>query len=666
MTGSWSRMQGGFRCALLCTALGAAACAVQPLDAARVQTVGATAEIHRRSAHAESAAAERALALARETLGSRRPDTLRNMDNLAELHRARGRYGEAEPLFVEALRLRREALGPRHPDTLRSMSNLANLYVSQGRYGEAGPLHLEALRVRIQTLGVRHPDALASTNDLGVLYQRQGRLDMALAAEAFLGMAVRFRSEALGPRHPDTLASMNDLANLYKSQGHMPGYDRARQLYRVVLRLYQEALGPSHPDTLASMNDLADLHIRLANLPGNSTQAEVLTREVLRLGREALGPRHPHVLAATHNLAVLYRFMGRHGEAEPLHRDAVQSAREVLGPTHPTTLSYELNEAVNLAALGRFAGAARRLQDVQTPMLTRLGAEFYTSEAASVRGRLFASQATYQDIVFSLALLPQTDSAAAGLAVSAVLRLKGAQTEEEAHLARIARRSRNPRVREIVAELTGLHGRLAALFHTPDKQADIAARTELAEWLRAPLIERSQASDLHGRIAALYAASKRGEVAALTERLQAQEVALGRVSRDYDLHLQVRDFDPAALHAALAGTPRRAAFSSCASTGHTTSARPNVVRPVGRGCLWARTGCAWSTSGRSWTRRRRSGRCGPMSRARRVGVRRTRCMTDCLGHSRPNSPRSNGSTSPRTAICTSCLSPLCWGRTGGA
>ncbi|NJM99279.1 MAG: tetratricopeptide repeat protein, partial [Phormidesmis sp. RL_2_1] len=52
-------------------------------------------------------------------------------NNLAELYRSQGRYGEAEPLFVEALAIRKTELGDRHPDTATSLNNLAGLYRSQ-------------------------------------------------------------------------------------------------------------------------------------------------------------------------------------------------------------------------------------------------------------------------------------------------------------------------------------------------------------------------------------------------------------------------------------------------------------------------------------------------------------------------------------------------------
>jgi hypothetical protein len=46
-----------------------------------------------------------------------------------------GKLGEAEPLCREALAVRRETLGDRHPDTLTSINNMAGLLQAQGAPG---------------------------------------------------------------------------------------------------------------------------------------------------------------------------------------------------------------------------------------------------------------------------------------------------------------------------------------------------------------------------------------------------------------------------------------------------------------------------------------------------------------------------------------------------
>ena len=390
-------------------------------------------------------------------LGPRHPDTLASLNNLAVLYQAQGRYGEAEPLYREALQASREALGPRHPDTLTSLNNLALLYEAQGRYGEAEPLYREALQ------GSR---------------------------------------EALGPRHPDTLTSLNNLAALYQAQGR---YGEAEPLYREALQASREALGPRHPDTLTSLNNLAVLY----QDQGRYGEAEPLFREALQARREVLGPRHPDTLTSLNNLAALYQAQGRYGEAEPLYREALQARREALGPRHPDTLATQLNMVVLLVNLDRRAEAVRTLQQMEPNLLGWIGQELYSTEAGAVRRQLVSSQATFQDVALSLATAERSGDARR-LAGSVMLRFKLLQGEEEAYLARLARRSQDPRVRTLADEV--------------------------------------------GKLRTAVAGAARGEPGAFAKALQALEAkqqALGEVSRDYKDHLRVQTANLDDLRAAL-------------------------------------------------------------------------------------------------------------------
>ncbi len=59
---------------------------------------------------------------------------------------AQGRYQEAFPFAEEALRLGEEEFGPTDPTTATLLNTLAELYRAQGRYGYAEPLYpLQAL-----------------------------------------------------------------------------------------------------------------------------------------------------------------------------------------------------------------------------------------------------------------------------------------------------------------------------------------------------------------------------------------------------------------------------------------------------------------------------------------------------------------------------------------
>ena len=99
--------------------------------------------------------------------------------------------------------MRKQLLGEAHPDVATSLNDLAHLYNSQGRYGEAEPLYLEALAMYKQLLGEAHPDVAGSLFNLGALRYNQGRYS---EAQALLLQAQPIYFAQLGPDHPNTQA----------------------------------------------------------------------------------------------------------------------------------------------------------------------------------------------------------------------------------------------------------------------------------------------------------------------------------------------------------------------------------------------------------------------------------------------------------------------------
>ena len=63
-----------------------------------------------------------------------------NLNDLARVYQAQGKYAEAESLYQRALVINEKALGPEHPHTVNNLNDLAVLYKYQGKYAEAEPL----------------------------------------------------------------------------------------------------------------------------------------------------------------------------------------------------------------------------------------------------------------------------------------------------------------------------------------------------------------------------------------------------------------------------------------------------------------------------------------------------------------------------------------------
>ena len=165
---------------------------------------------------------------------------------------------------------------------------------------------------------------------------------------------------------------------------------------------------------------------------------------------------------------------------------------------------------VLLVNQGRRQEAVRTLQAMEANLLGWIGQELYSTAGGAVRRQLVSSQSSFQDVVLTLATT-EASAEARRLAGTVMLRWKGLQGEEEAYLARLTRRSPDPRVRTLASEVGELRSALEA-----------AARSDKPEAFDTAL-----------------------------QALEAKQLALGQVSRDYKDHLRVRTANLDDLRAAL-------------------------------------------------------------------------------------------------------------------
>ncbi len=437
--------------------------------------------------------AEQAYQFAERQLGPQHPLTLDSINNLALLYRAQGHFGEAEPLYKRSLAGYERVRGPEHPDTLNCVNNLANLYHAQGRYGEAEPLLLRTLAGYEKIFGLEDPETLHVVNSLASLYQDQERYG---EAEPLYKRSLAGYERVRGPEHPDTLIVANNLAGLYQIQGH---YWLAELLYRRVLLAREKTLGPEHPKILLSISNLALLY----KLQGRYEIAEPLYQRVLTTREKILGSEHPETLGSLINLAALYHAQGRYGEAEPLYQRALTGYEKVLGPEHPDTLAAYLNYVALLINLKQPKRALQLLERMEPRLLEFAALQLRHTQQEWVRRLFLTSQSNFQDVVLTLAL-SQPEPDYLDLAAKVMLRWKQIQGEEEAFLARLVRRrsEKDAEIRELARQIAGLRRDLSHLAHRPEPDADL---------------QRNQLNEL-----------------------EAKEIRLAQISREFNRHLQVR------------------------------------------------------------------------------------------------------------------------------
>jgi tetratricopeptide (TPR) repeat protein len=284
-------------------------------------------------------------------LGEEHPDVAGSLNNLAALLEAQGKYDEAEPLYRQSLAIDRkvsvlmyvclfhrtssQVYGDEHPEVATDLNNLAVLLEAQGKYNEAEPVYRQSLVIMRMVLGEEHPDVTTSLNNLAALLNAQGKYDESIP---LLRQSLGIMRKVLGEEHPAVATALNNLAELLRAQGKD---DEAEPLYRQSLEILRKILGEEHPNVARSLNNLAGL----LKTQGKYDKAEHLYRQSLANRRKVcaihlaassrdhsckvLGEEHPAVATALNNLAVLLKAQGKYDEAEPLYQQSLAISRKV-------------------------------------------------------------------------------------------------------------------------------------------------------------------------------------------------------------------------------------------------------------------------------------------------------------------------------------------------
>jgi tetratricopeptide (TPR) repeat protein len=276
-------------------------------------------------------------------LGTRRPDTLTAMHDLALAYQSGARLADAVPLYQATLALREDVLGPTDPETLKTMNNLAAAYRDSQRLDLALRLFERTFELRREALGPDHPHTLSSMNSLAVSYSAAGRPRDALKLHE---STYRLRKDKLGPEHRDTLVSMLNLAESYRAAGRP---NEAVPLFEKTLEVRRRTFGPDHPKTASSLLSLAG-GLRAAR---RFDEALPLLESALRLYKNKPGPEHPDTLSCMNNLGDAYRAAGRLDDAVPLLEQTLDLRKRILGDEHRGTITTMNNLALAYLAAKR-------------------------------------------------------------------------------------------------------------------------------------------------------------------------------------------------------------------------------------------------------------------------------------------------------------------------
>ena len=217
------------------------------------------------------------------------------LNNLAGLVQAQGRYEEAERLYCTALEIGRATLGEGHPAYATRLGNLAGVVENQGRHAEAETLYRQALEIGRATIGEGHPNYATHLNNLAGVVRAQGRYE---EAETLYRQALELDRATIGEGHPNYAIRLSNLAGAVEDQGR---YAEAETLYRLALEIGRATIGEGHPDYATHLNNLAGVLIKL----DRAAEARPLLEQALAIFRATLPADHPHIGAVEGRLAAL-------------------------------------------------------------------------------------------------------------------------------------------------------------------------------------------------------------------------------------------------------------------------------------------------------------------------------------------------------------------------
>ena len=196
------------------------------------------------------------LSLWSSAVGKDHPNTLTNMDHLAEVLCAKGKVEESKIMHQQAYKLRKTHLGEEHPDTLKSMSNLAWVANNEGKYEQAEKIQQKALELTKVNFGRDHPEILRRLIEQAYLRIWAGKFDK--GKELHPQITTEWE---VGAEHLDLLESIENVGNALMEKGR---YEAAEQVYRRAILLKEKVFGKETFHVTISMELLGTLFDRQA------------------------------------------------------------------------------------------------------------------------------------------------------------------------------------------------------------------------------------------------------------------------------------------------------------------------------------------------------------------------------------------------------------------
>ena len=302
------------------------------------------------------------------------------LGGLAEIHRLRGEYLEAEPLYRQALEKVRDT---RTNVEGQLLNDLGIFYNNLSRNKDATEMLLKSRDIFADAVGLERKSYVQTLCNLGVVATSNRHFQQ---AESFLKESLDATSLDLGKKHPSYAISLQNLGVLYREFGR---YAEGESAFREAIPILTSILGHWHPNVAAAFQNLGELRREC----GSYISAEKLFHISLKIRRKAFGDEHLEVAHARHALAGIYGAKGDHQHEKILLLEVlgIEKGFKVENESLATTLS---NLGLCCSNLGQYADAEEYLLK-SLKIRRHLFGESHPEVAYSLRhlGRLYGKLA---------------------------------------------------------------------------------------------------------------------------------------------------------------------------------------------------------------------------------------------------------------------------------
>jgi tetratricopeptide (TPR) repeat protein len=219
-----------------------------------------------------------------------------SLESLAKIHRAMGKYSEAESLYMQALDVVKQDVG-RSDDHFMTTSllGLAELCKVQGKYATSESLYNQVLDIirHMEMQIIDHTDIVISLNGLAEICRTQGKFDRALI---FYKRAFDTGKEDERVEHSHIMFSLNGLAEVLKLQGQ---YSKAESIYKCLLAEDEYSFDSENPNIITVLDNLAEIYAK----QGKYISAESVWVVALTTCENFLGLDHPDIVISLDGLS---------------------------------------------------------------------------------------------------------------------------------------------------------------------------------------------------------------------------------------------------------------------------------------------------------------------------------------------------------------------------